>query len=114
MQVISEAGTYTEPSADGAGNSWTEQLRVSDLSVGTYSIRAGGTDDQVPHTEDEVYVVMSGRGSLLAGGERAELGPGAVVFVEAGEEHRFTNVTENLAVLVLFAPAEGSRAPGGG
>ncbi len=112
MQVISGAGTYTEPAAGGAANHWVEQLRVADLSVGTYSVQAGGTDDQVPHTEDEIYVVMSGRATLLAGGDRAELGPGAVVFVAAGEEHRFTGVTEDLALLVLFAPAEGSRAPG--
>ena len=40
---------------------WVEQLRSAHLSVGTYSIAAGGTDDQVPHTEDEVYVVAGGR-----------------------------------------------------
>jgi mannose-6-phosphate isomerase-like protein (cupin superfamily) len=113
MQVISGAGAYVEPAAGGAGNHWVEQLRVADLSVGTYSVRAGGTDDQVPHTEDEIYVVMSGQGVLLAGGDRAELGPGAVVFVAAHEEHRLTEITEDLAVLVLFAPAEGSRSGSG-
>jgi hypothetical protein len=29
--------------------------------------------------------------------------------VPALEQHRFTDVTEDLAVLVVFAPAEGSR-----
>jgi quercetin dioxygenase-like cupin family protein len=33
-----------------------------------------------------------------------------VIFVPAGEEHRFTNVTEDLALLVIFGPAEESRA----
>jgi hypothetical protein len=27
----------------------------------------------------------------------------------AGEKHRFTDITEHLALLVFFAPAEGSR-----
>jgi quercetin dioxygenase-like cupin family protein len=36
--------------------------------------------------------------------------PGSVMYVPAGETHRFTNVTEDLALLVLFAPAEYTRA----
>lgn len=110
MQVISDAGSFTSPPPDGPGHHWIEHLRVPDLSVGTYSIRAGGTDDQVPHTEDEIYAVMAGRATLVADSGSASLGPGAVVFVAAGERHRFTDVTQDLALLVLFAPAEGSRA----
>jgi quercetin dioxygenase-like cupin family protein len=33
-----------------------------------------------------------------------------VVYVPAGEEHRFVEITEDLSLLVLFAPAaEGSH-----
>jgi mannose-6-phosphate isomerase-like protein (cupin superfamily) len=110
MKVIAGAGRFT-PAADGAENHWTEQLRVADLSVGTYSIPADGADDQVPHTEDEIYVVTAGRAVLRAGQDRAEVGPGSVVYVAAGEEHRFTEVTEDLAAIVVFAPAEGARDP---
>ncbi len=109
MQVIKDAGRYTAPAA-GAANHWTEQLRAVDLSVGTYSVPAGGPDDQVPHTEDEIYVVTAGQASLEAGGERVRVGPGSVIYVAAGEVHRFTDITADLAVLVLFAPAEGARA----
>ena len=108
MRIISSAGRFTTPLADGPGNHWIEHLRVADLSVGTYSIRAGGTDDQVPHTEDEIYVIMSGRGALVAGADSQPVGPGAVIYVAAGEDHHFRDVTEDLAALVLFAPAEGA------
>lgn len=109
MKVIDGAGAYTSPEA-GAGTHWAEQLRVPDLSVGTYSIAAGGTDDQEPHTEDEIYLVTAGRGSFEAAGQRVAVGPGSALFVPAGEVHRFTDVTEDLAVVVVFAPAEGTRA----
>jgi mannose-6-phosphate isomerase-like protein (cupin superfamily) len=109
MRIISEAGLFTAPAPDGPGNHWTEQLRVADLSVGTYSVRAGGTDDQVPHTEDEIYVIMAGRGALAAGQDSQPVGPGSVIYVAAGEKHRFTGITEDLAAVVLFAPAEGAR-----
>ena len=111
MQLIDNAGRLTR-TADGSAH-WAEQLRVPDLSVGTYSIPAGGTDDQQPHTEDEIYVITAGRATLTAGpdgAERLAASPGSVVYVAAGEVHRFVDITEDFAALVLFAPAEETRA----
>jgi len=108
MQIIDGAGVYT--AASGEPVHWAEHLRVPDLSVGTYSIPAGGADTQTPHTEDEIYVVTSGRAVIETPGGTAPVSPGSVIFVPAREEHRFTNVTEDLALLVIFAPAEESRA----
>jgi mannose-6-phosphate isomerase-like protein (cupin superfamily) len=105
MQVITGAGEFA-----GTGASWVEQLRVPDLSVGTYSIPAGGTDNQEPHTEDEIYVVTAGRAVLESGGDRIAVGPGSVIYVPAGEVHRFAEIVEDLAAIVVFAPAEYSRA----
>jgi mannose-6-phosphate isomerase-like protein (cupin superfamily) len=108
MQIIDGAGVYT--AASGEPVHWAEHLRVPDLSVGTYSIPAGGTDTQTPHTEDEIYVVTSGRAVIETPGGAAPVSPGSVIFVPAGEEHRFTGITEDLALLVIFGPAEESRA----
>jgi quercetin dioxygenase-like cupin family protein len=108
MEMIGDAGRFTPPSGQ-AGNHWVEQFRVADLSVGTYSIPRGGIDDQEPHTEDEIYVVTAGRAVLRAGEDSAAVEPGSVIYVAAGEEHRFTGVAEDLAAIVLFAPAEGAK-----
>jgi mannose-6-phosphate isomerase-like protein (cupin superfamily) len=110
MEILDDAVSFTSPAA-GETTHWIEHLRVSDLSVGTYSIPCSGTDDQSPHTEDEIYVVTAGRAIFEAGVERAAVGPGSVIYVPAGEVHRFAEVTEDLAAVVLFAPAEGSRPP---
>jgi mannose-6-phosphate isomerase-like protein (cupin superfamily) len=111
VNVIIGAGAFTRP-AGGQDVHWAEQFRVSDLSIGTYSIVAGGSDDQTPHAEDEIYVVTAGRATLESGGQRADVGPGSVIYVPAGEVHHFTDVTQDLALLVFFAPAERSREPG--
>jgi mannose-6-phosphate isomerase-like protein (cupin superfamily) len=108
MQIIGGAGAWTAP-VQGP-NDWVEHLTVPDLSVGTYCIPAGGVDDQQPHTEDEIYVVTAGRARIVTPGGSADVVPGTVIFVPAGEEHRFTDVTEDLALLVVFGPAYGSRA----
>ena len=101
-------GLYTDPGDEDV--SWIENLRVDDLSVGTYSIPSGGTDEQEPHTEDEIYVVQQGRATLETPNGSAQVGPGSVMYVPANEVHHFVDITEDFAVLVLFAPAEYSRA----
>ena len=87
---------------------WLEFLRVSSLSVGVYHLKAGQADPQKPHTEDEVYYVVSGRASFRSGSEEQKVGQGSVIFVERNVEHRFFDITEDLTVLVFFAPPEGS------
>ena len=110
MQIIEGAGVWRAPAA-AAPNDWVEHLTVADLSVGTYCIPAGGLDDQTPHGEDEIYVVTAGRATIVTPAGSAHVSPGSVIFVPAGEEHRFTEVTEDLALLVVFGPAYGSRSP---
>ncbi len=112
MKVIGGAGRFTTP-AGTAGRHWAEHLRAADLSVGTYSIPRSGLDDQVPHTEDEIYVVTSGQAVIQTGADSTPVGPGSVIYVAAGETHRFTDITEDLAAIVLFAPAEGTRSRAG-
>jgi mannose-6-phosphate isomerase-like protein (cupin superfamily) len=114
MQIFAEAGTYTAPSG-AEPNDWIVHLNTSDLSLGTYCIPAGGVDDQDPHTEDEIYVVQAGRATLVTDSGTAPVGtapvgPGSVIYVPAGETHRFTDVTEDLALIVVFAPPYGSRS----
>ena len=107
MEIV-DAGRFL-PAADGTAR-YEEQLRVPALSVGTYSIPAGAVDDQSPHAEDEIYYVTSGRGSLTASGRTVEAVPGMTLFVPAGEDHRFHDISEDLALLVFFAPAYSGQA----
>ncbi|MQS10083.1 cupin domain-containing protein [Streptomyces alkaliphilus] len=88
---------------DGA---YLQFLRERNMSVGLYALNAGEPDPQTPHREDEVYLVVSGRGSLTVGEETVQVGRGSVVYVPAGVPHRFHHITEDLRVLVVFSPPE--------
>ena len=50
--------------------------------------------------------MIRGRARVRGGEEDREVRAGSVLFVAAGVEHRFYEISEELAVLVLFAPAE--------
>jgi mannose-6-phosphate isomerase-like protein (cupin superfamily) len=89
-----------------SGQFFREFLRVPAMSAGLYVLSAGSIDPQIPHHQDELYYVLRGCGRFRAGGEDTEIAPGSVLFVAAEVEHKFYDITEELAVLVFFAPAE--------
>lgn len=92
------------------GKRYLEFLSVPDLSGGLYVLDAGATDTQSPHTEDELYVVMSGKARVTVADDVRDVRPGTIVFVAAGQVHRFHNIQERLVLFVAFGPAEYSRA----
>jgi mannose-6-phosphate isomerase-like protein (cupin superfamily) len=88
-----------------------EVLRSDLLSVGLYLLPAGGNDDQEPHSEDEVYYTVRGRATLRMGTEDHPVKPGTVLFVPALATHFFHEITEELVLVVFWAPPEGSVQP---
>ncbi len=107
MPSFSLAELLAAPSA--ATPSYVEVLRVATLSAGVYALAAGDRDEQEPHTEDEVYVVLRGRSRATVGDDIVDLAPGSMLYVPAGVVHRFQDIDEDLVVLVLFAPPEGTQ-----
>ena len=89
-----------------SGKLYREFLHVPAMSAGLYVLVAGATDSQRPHHEDEMYYVVRGRASFLAGDQDQEVSAGSVLFVAAEVEHRFYDIAEELTVLVFLAPAE--------
>ena len=85
---------------------YLEFLKVPDLSMGLYVLPAGGTDPQSPHTEDEVYYVVSGKAQIKVADENRNVQAGSIVYVAKNIEHRFHSIEEELTVIVFFAPAE--------
>jgi mannose-6-phosphate isomerase-like protein (cupin superfamily) len=71
------------------------------VEIGVYVLVAPEPDRQQPHEDDEVYVVLEGRGVLDVEGKRLELTEGHAAFVPAGAEHRFV-AYESLSLLVIF------------
>src|SRR5271168_3264752 len=93
-----------------SGRPYREFVRVPAMSAGLYVLSAGATDHQKPHREDEIYFVVRGRARFKAGfeGDREdrEVSAGSVIFVAAEVGHRFYDISEELELLVFFAPAE--------
>jgi mannose-6-phosphate isomerase-like protein (cupin superfamily) len=91
------------------GKLYAELFRHGTLTVEIYAPK--GTDLQQPHTRDELYIVVSGRGWFFVEGQRVQFSPGDALFAAAGEVHRFEDFTDDLIVWVVFyGPEGGERA----
>lgn len=107
-QSFSVGAVGETQAASGAG--YREFLRRPGFSMGLYVLPAGSKDEQHPHTSDEVYIVQRGRAQLEVEGEFTDVEPGAIISVDRGRDHQFLNITEDLAVLVVFAPPDDPEA----
>lgn len=71
-----------------------------DVEVEYYAPR--GSDPQTPHDRDELYVVATGEASFSAAGGKRRVTSGDLIFVPAGEVHRFEDIGETFAAWVVF------------
>jgi mannose-6-phosphate isomerase-like protein (cupin superfamily) len=67
-------------------------------------------NEQSPHDQDELYVVVQGSGVLYHEGKRDRFSAGDVMFVGAGVEHRFEDFTDDFTVWVVFYGAKGGES----
>ncbi|MGD0189172.1 MAG: cupin domain-containing protein [Rhizomicrobium sp.] len=75
-------------------------LEKAGFDVGLY--KPAEIDTQTPHARDELYVVAAGSGQFLCAGERTHVGAGDLLFVRAGDVHRFENFTRDFCTWVVF------------
>jgi mannose-6-phosphate isomerase-like protein (cupin superfamily) len=90
------------------GERFAKVLGHGTMEVEVYAPR--GHDPQTPHSRDELYIVADGTGEFVNGPERHLFGPGDVLFVPAGMDHRFEEFTEDFIVWVIFYGPEGGEA----
>jgi len=95
----------TRQRLEAAGGGYEIVHESPGLEIGVYVLVAPEPDRQQPHVDDEVYVVLEGRGVLEVEGDTVELSRGKAAFVPAQADHRFTGY-EGLSVLVVFLRAQ--------
>ncbi len=82
-------------------------LRHGSMKLGLYA--PVGEDRQGPHKQYELYLIVSGTGFFERMGERRSFMPNDVIFVPAGEDHRFVDFTKDFAAWVIFWGVEGGE-----
>jgi mannose-6-phosphate isomerase-like protein (cupin superfamily) len=87
---------------------------LSVLQRGTLNVKLSVPvipNQQTPHAQDEIYVIIRGRGILVHDGKRSPFGEGDLMFIAAGTEHHFEDFSDDLAVWVVFYGPDGGEVP---
>ena len=86
---------------DPSANVWNPFLLAQTMTLGMYMLPSSvGGDGTISHAFDEISIVVNGRGRFVVGPNAIDIEPGTVVFVERGLGHSYSNLTEDLDVLV--------------
>ena len=83
-------------------------LRHGTMTLEYYTIH--GKDEQTPHSKDEIYVIATGHGWFRSGDDRFSVKQGDALFVPAGIEHRFEDVSDAFETWVIFYGPDGGEA----
>ena len=71
--------------------------------LGEQTFPKGGTTSLHIHDQgDELFYVVSGRGTATLGNQTEEIGPGDVIFVPRGAAHAVSNPSNDEALKVIF------------
>ncbi len=101
------AGQAASEAASNDNEPYAVMLGRGTLELGFYA--PSGVDHQGPHEQDEVYVIISGKGRFLNDGVETEFGPGDALFVPAGVEHRFVDFSDDTEMWVVFYGTSGGE-----
>ena len=79
---------------------FVEVMQNGNMKVEYYAPKK--TDEQTPHKQDELYIIVSGSSDFYRDGEIIQTKKGDVIFVPAQKEHRFINFSDDFATWVIF------------
>jgi mannose-6-phosphate isomerase-like protein (cupin superfamily) len=85
---------------------YLEFMRLESMSGYIYELAAGAVDEQEPHDQDEIYYVVKGKSDFTVNDETVAIKPGDILYVKKFATHLFSNITEDLSLLVIFAPPD--------
>jgi mannose-6-phosphate isomerase-like protein (cupin superfamily) len=109
--LVTLARARTAPIPEGARSALL--LRHGTMTLRYYAPK--GRDPQIPHEQDEIYIVASGHGTFALGPDESRLqrrpfGPGDAIFAPAGFVHRFEEFSDDFATWVVFWGPKGGEA----
>jgi mannose-6-phosphate isomerase-like protein (cupin superfamily) len=111
MNSKNSFGITTTEALDRLKNKGTDLvnlIQLGNLSLDIY--KPNGVDRQKPHDRDEIYMVISGKGILNCDNNKTNYKPGDILYVPAGQEHKFEQFTNDFCAWAIFTnPANVER-----
>jgi mannose-6-phosphate isomerase-like protein (cupin superfamily) len=78
-------------------------MNTSTMEVGIINLKKDQEDTQQPHVSDEIYYVISGRGTIEIDGIKNEVNPGKIIYIPKRIRHSFHAISNKLVILYILA-----------
>ena len=72
------------------------------MAVGIINLKKDQKDTQQPHTSDEIYYVISGKGTIEIDGIKNEVNAGKIIYIPKKIHHSFDAISNELIVLYIL------------
>ena len=72
------------------------------MAVGIINLKKDQEDTQQPHTSDEIYYIISGRGIIEIDGIKNKVNPGKIIYIPKKIHHSFHAISNELIVLYIL------------
>ena len=86
------------------GKTLINKNETETIALGYVSVCKGNSTDIGLHDdEEEIYVILKGRGILTVGDEEQEIGPGSVAYVPRNSIHKMLCISNEILEYLYFA-----------
>ncbi len=83
-----------------------DKIKAENFVTGHSVIFPEGSVPLHSHTNEEVYIILSGKGTMTVGKEMKDIEGFSVVYIPPNVEHSLVNTgQENLEIIYVYAPA---------
>lgn len=82
------------------------KIKANNFVMGTVKINPYGSIPRHQHPNEEIYIILKGKGIMKMGEEREEVQGNSVVYIPSNQEHCLENRNnETLEMIFVYSPA---------
>ena len=78
-------------------------LNVETMEVGIINLKKGQKDTQQPHSFDEIYYIISGKGTIEIDGIKNNVNPGKIIYIPKKIPHSFQAISDKIIALYIIS-----------
>ena len=78
-------------------------LNVETMEVGIINLKKGQKDTQQPHSFDEIYYIISGKGTIEIDGIKNDVNPRKIFYIPKRVHHSFHAISDKIIALYVIS-----------
>ncbi len=78
-------------------------LNIKTMEVGLINLKKDQKDTQQPHSFDEIYYIICGKGIIEIDGIKNDVNPGKIIYIPKKVRHSFHAISDKIIALYVIS-----------